>query len=81
MIFKAPREGHAVVVEKALPATLFPHPAPLFGPQPWPPNHPPPHLNHQTRHVNYKWVVTTDHMLNVSYNTAHLTQERGVGGP
>ena len=63
------------------PPTLFPHPAPLFEPQPWPPNHPQPHLNHQTRRVNYKWVVTTDHILNLSYDTAQLTQEGRVGGP
>ena len=70
-----------VVVEKALPATLFPHPAPLFEPQPWPPNHPQPHLNHQTRRVNYKYVVTTRCMLICHSAPAHLTQERGVGGP
>ena len=70
-----------VVVEKTLPATLFPHPAPPFGPQPWPPNHPQPHLNHQTRRVNYKYVVTTRCMLIGHKTPAQLTQEGEVGGP
>ena len=30
-----------------------------FAPQPWPPTHFYSHFNHQTRHVNYKWVETS----------------------